>query len=490
MHMTFVRGIERSAKKTNALTRFRHWHFEIICKRCVHKVFIRWGALKTNPQCKYLLIQQTGIGNSTVEILTTLLGCIADDFTGATDLAGLLARSGVKVSLRIGVPNEPPKDTAAFEIIALKTRTWPVSDAVNECLSALNWLQKTGAEQFFWKYCSTFDSTAEGNIGPVAEALMAELNCEQTIYCPAFPENGRSIYMGNLFVEEHPLAESSMKDHPLTPMRDSNLMRLLKPQVTKPVGLVNRLAVARGGDVIKSSLDSLKKEGVAHVVVDAVADADLEAIAHACQNMPLITGGSALAMPLPYLYIKNGELSELSAQRVTPQTGNASIVLSGSCSAMTRQQVATYIQTTPSFKLDPIMIARDGVAAALGWLEDQPMDVVPILYATAEPEDVAAAQAELGLEMAGDTIEQALADIAVAACAKGIRRFLVAGGETSGAVTKALDISTLDVGDEIAPGVPWCFSNCGGNSIAIALKSGNFGKETFFADALKMLDEI
>ncbi len=178
--------------------------------------------------------------------MTTALGCIADDFTGATDLAGLLARSGVRVSLRIGVPSEPPADPAAFEVIALKSRTAPVGEAVAETRAALKWLQAAGARRFFWKYCSTFDSTAEGNIGPVAEALMADLGTDQTIYCPAFPENGRSIFMGNLFVGRQPLAESPMKDHPLTPMRDSNLVRLLEPQVTRPVGLADRLTVARG----------------------------------------------------------------------------------------------------------------------------------------------------------------------------------------------------------------------------------------------------
>ena len=219
--------------------------------------------------------------------MATILGCIADDFIGATDLAGLLARSGVRVSLRIGVPDEPPSNTAPFEVIALKSRTAPVSEAIAETTAALTWLQKAGAQRFFWKYCSTFDSTAEGNIGPVAEALMDALGASQTIYCPAFPENGRSIFMGNLFVGEQPLAESPMKDHPLTPMRDSNLMRLLEPQVTKPVGLANRLTVAQGPDALLARLNELESEGVAHVVVDAVANDDLSIIAEACRGMKL-----------------------------------------------------------------------------------------------------------------------------------------------------------------------------------------------------------
>lgn len=419
--------------------------------------------------------------------MTTVFGAIADDFTGATDLAGLLARSGVKVSLRMGIPNEPPTDTAPFEIIALKCRTAPVDEAVAECRAALGWLQAAGAKRFFWKYCSTFDSTAEGNIGPVAEALMQELGTQQTMYCPAFPENGRSIFMGNLFVGQHPLAESPMKDHPLTPMRDSNLMRLLQPQVTKPVGLVDRLAVDRGVDAVRAAMADLSSAGTAHVVIDAVANADLGIIAQACRDMPLMTGGSAVAAPLPGLYVQDGTLSADAARPTAPTLPQGAVLLSGSCSAMTRAQVAAYAGG-PKYRLDPLVLNRDGSAAALAWLADQPSDAAPLIFATAEPEDVKAAQAELGTAKAGEVVEAALAGIAVAARNRGIRRFVVAGGETSGAVTKALGVTQLDIGAEIAPGVPWTYCESDGHQIALTLKSGNFGAETFFADALSKLD--
>jgi uncharacterized protein YgbK (DUF1537 family) len=252
--------------------------------------------------------------------MSIMMGCIADDFTGATDLAGLLARSGAQVSLRIGVPDQAPANPAAFEVIALKCRTSPVDDAVAETRKALEWLRSAGATRFFWKYCSTFDSTAEGNIGPVAEALMADIGAQQTIYCPAFPENGRSIFMGTLFVGEQPLSQSSMKDHPLTPMRDSNLMRLLSPQVKGRVGLINRLTVAQGPDAIRVRMAQLHGEDVAHVVIDAVADADLYTIAEACQDMPLLTGGSAIAMPLPALYAKSHAIA--AETRVKPRPAN------------------------------------------------------------------------------------------------------------------------------------------------------------------------
>ncbi|MEC8245274.1 MAG: 3-oxo-tetronate kinase [Pseudomonadota bacterium] len=419
--------------------------------------------------------------------MATLLGCIADDFTGATDLAGLLARSGVQVSLRLGVPEAPPSDTAPFEVIALKCRTAPVAEAVAECRSALAWLQAAGANRFFWKYCSTFDSTAEGNIGPVAEALMADLGTDQTIYCPAFPENGRSIFMGNLFVGRQPLAESPMKDHPLTPMRDSNLMRLLEPQVTRPVGLADRLTVARGAPELRRHLARLCDDGVAHVVVDAVANEDLQTIAESCRDMILMTGGSAVAMPLPALYRGDGLLAADAPSLDRPDLPAGAVVLSGSCSAMTNEQVAAF-NGGPSLQLDPLELAETGHGAALEWLREQPAGTTPMIYATASPDAVRATQEHLGTARAGQLVENALADLAKAAFAAGRRRFVVAGGETSGAVSQALGLSRLDIGAEIAPGVPWTFASVDNEPIAITLKSGNFGDRDFFATALARLE--
>ncbi|MDW4498796.1 3-oxo-tetronate kinase [Sulfitobacter sp. D35] len=422
--------------------------------------------------------------------MSTLLGCIADDFTGATDLAGLLARSGRKVSLRIGLPEGPSDDPAPFEVIALKIRTAPVDTAVAEACAALDWLRAAGAERFFWKYCSTFDSTPEGNIGPVSEALMDRLGARQTIYCPAFPENGRSIFMGNLFVGRQPLAESPMKDHPLTPMRDSNLMRLLEPQVTGKVGLVDRLCVAQGAEAIRAELDRLAGQDIAHVVVDAVADADLDAIARACRDMALMTGGSAVAMPLPDLLAETGKLREGASRPEQPRLAPEAFVASGSCSAMTRAQVRSFLDAgRPGFRLRPEDLDRDGIGPARDWLQAQDLTQAPLVYASADPDDVRAAQDALGVARAGTLVEDALAELAVLARDLGARRFVVAGGETSGAVTGALGVARLDIGAEIAPGVPWCYCNSAGAEIALALKSGNFGTEDFFQGALEKLDE-
>ncbi|WP_224814709.1 3-oxo-tetronate kinase [Hasllibacter sp. MH4015] len=419
--------------------------------------------------------------------MATYLGCIADDFTGATDLAGILARGGVPVSLRIGVPSGPPEETAPFEVIALKIRNLPVAEAVAQARAALAWLQHAGAERVFWKYCSTFDSTPEGNIGPVAEALMDDLGTDQTIYCPAFPENGRSVFMGHLFVGRDPLAESPMRDHPLTPMRDSNLMRLLAPQVTRRVGLVDRMEVTRGA--VADRLATLRDEGVAHVIVDAVADADLSTIAAACEDMALVTGGSALARPLSALYVKDGAVGAAGDGHDTPLLPPETIVLSGSCSSMTNAQVAAYLATgAAGYRLDPLALAEAGPGPVLDWLAQQDLAQAPLIYATARPEDVRKAQDRLGTARAGSLVEEALAACARAGREMGARNFIVAGGETSGAVTQALGVDRLTIGAEIAPGVPWTYGRTDGADIALALKSGNFGAESFFSDARTGLD--
>ena len=423
--------------------------------------------------------------------MTTFLGCIADDFTGATDLASMLARSGVNVSLRIGVPLSTPENTAEIEVIALKTRSISASKAIEESLSALKWLKEAGAKKYFFKYCSTFDSTAEGNIGPVSEALMNELKVDQTIYCPAFPENGRSIYMGNLFVGQKLLSESSMKDHPLTPMNDSNLMRLLSAQVSRRVGLADRIVVNNGVNSLKEKLISLKENDVPHVIVDAVADTDLDTIASACQDMDYITGGSALAMPLAEFYKASGKISANDNSFMNKKLNTGSIILSGSCSEMTIIQVKNFIQRgAAAFQLDPIDLAENGVKKVLDWLSSQDFTKNIIIYATSDPDTVKKVQAELGVDMAGKIVEQGLSECAIAARELGIKNFIIAGGETSGAITKALNIRQLDIGIEIAPGVPWTFSGKRNNQIALSLKSGNFGSEEFFTEALSKLENL
>ncbi|WGH79108.1 3-oxo-tetronate kinase [Jannaschia ovalis] len=410
----------------------------------------------------------------------TFFGAIADDFTGATDLAAMLSRAGVPVTLRIGLPG-PGAVPAPFEVIALKIRTTPPEDAVSEARAALRWLRKQGAQRLFWKYCSTFDSTPQGNIGPVADALMNDLGVERTVHCPAFPENGRRVFMGKLFVGEELLSESPMKDHPLTPMRDSDLQRLLAPQVRRETALVALPVVRAGAAAIAEAIAARR----GHVVVDAVETEDLAAIAAAVAEMPLVCGGSAIAQPLPALWRAAGAVARADATLPVPAPGQ--VVLSGSCSAMTRKQVGRYLDAgATGYRLDPLELAKGQLTHAREWLAAQDPAAPKIIFATAEPKSVAAAQEALGVTRAGALVEEALAQLAQDARAMGIARIVVAGGETSGAVTRALGVESLTLGPEIAPGVPWCFT---GDGAALALKSGNFGAETFFTDAFALLGD-
>lgn len=442
--------------------------------------------------------------------MNILLGCIADDFTGATDLAGLLARSGMPVRLHLGVPDADSTETedqARFEIIALKCRNSPASEAVEQVLQAYRWLSSRSARRLYWKYCSTFDSTADGNIGPVADALLDAIAADRdmelplmTLHCPAFPENGRSVYMGQLFVGNQLLHESPMKDHPLTPMRDSDIGRLLGAQTKRSVGKLSHPDIGRDQDDIRASLDQLAEQGVTHVIGDAVSDADLVALVRATERFPLICGGSALALHLPALFRVRGFLSSADVQTPSPAPQGAELVLSGSCSEMTRKQIQAWSSAAPSLMLDPLKLnTPEGRDAAMADF-DKALHAAAqsskalLVYASAAPEVVRQAQEVLGVEAAGGLIESVLAECAVHAIANGVRRLVVAGGETSGAVSLALGIRQLAVGHEIVPGVPWCRAevhdgvHADTQQIAIALKSGNFGGEYFFIEALQRIE--
>lgn len=410
------------------------------------------------------------------------LGCIADDITGASDLAALVARSGAAVSLRIGLPAADPDsaELAEVEVIALKIRSIPADQAVAAAMAARDWLIRAGAARLYWKYCSTFDSTAQGNIGPVAQALLAAGTGAQTLHAPGFPENGRRVFMGNLFVGRQPLAESPMRDHPLNPMRDSDLTRLLSAQLGQAVGLVDWPTIAAGPDAIAAAIAA----GPAHLIADSIRDEDLAALAQAGAGLPLLCGGSAFAAQLPAVLRARGELPPASPGNIPDLPGGPALVLSGSCSAMTRRQVAAFAPLVPTLRLDPLRLAETGPAEAAAWVRAQ--TGTALVHAAAEPDQVAAAQGALGVERAGNLVEQALSAAAAAGRARGVTRFVVAGGESSGAVVQALGVSGLQIGPEIAPGVPWCVACDQGGTFAITLKSGNFGAEDFFARALQL----
>ena len=417
------------------------------------------------------------------------LGCIADDLTGATDLALMLSREGLKTVQTIGVPDKGlDLSDADAVVVALKSRTNPVREAVDLSLSAARTLKAQGARNLFFKYCSTFDSTDEGNIGPVAEELLRFAGGDFTLACPAFPANGRTVYRGHLFVNGVPLHESPRKDHPLTPMRDSNLVRVLQRQTKLSVGLVAFEDVEAGVEAVRAAFKRERAAGHQVVVVDALTDRHLRTIGLASADLALITGGSGVAMGLPEAFQAEGATSAAPGQGFAAPAGRAAI-LAGSCSAATRRQIEVAISAgLPAFQVDPLALASGDVtpATVLDWIAAQVESRPVLVYSSADPDEVGRVQAALGRAHAGEAVERALAAIAQALVQRGVTRLIVAGGETSGAVVGALDVKALAIGPEIDPGVPWTRTRSG-TDLALALKSGNFGAPDFFLKAWSLL---
>jgi uncharacterized protein YgbK (DUF1537 family) len=419
-----------------------------------------------------------------------LLGCIADDLTGATDLALMLTRSGMRTVQIMGVPDSSTNlDGFDAVVVALKSRTNPVEEAIAWSLAAADQLRARGARQLFFKYCSTFDSTDRGNIGPVAEALIEKVGGKVAIVCPAFPANKRSVYMGNLFVGDVPLAESPMKDHPLTPMRDSNLVRVLQRQTKMKVGLVPFAIVDQGAPAIARAFEAAAADGCRFLVVDAVTDRHLVEMGTAAVDMPLITGGSGVAMGLPENFVRKGLMKAASAPSSMAAKPGRAAILAGSCSEATRGQVrAAMAAGLPTLRLDPLSLAAGTTTAddAVAWAKGQDASRPFLIYSSNEPAAVAEVQKKLGREEAGAVVERTLATVARRLGDLGVTRLIVAGGETSGAVVGALGISAIEIGPEIDPGVPWTRSLDGGG-LVLALKSGNFGAPDFFLKAWRLL---
>ncbi|MEO8012560.1 MAG: 3-oxo-tetronate kinase [Polaromonas sp.] len=424
---------------------------------------------------------------------TLLLGCIADDFTGATDLANNLVRAGMRVVQAIGVPDQPLDTPADAVVVALKSRTLPVNDAIAQSLEALRWLQAQGAQQIYFKYCSTFDSTAQGNIGPVTEALMAALGSDFTIATPAFPDNQRTVFKGHLFVGDVLLNESGMQNHPLTPMTDANLVRVLQAQCRRKVGLIDYKVVAQGESAIRDRIEQLRADGVGVAVVDAISNDDLMRLGPALKNMPLVTAGSGVAIGLP----ANFGIAPSSTASVLPAAIGLQAVVSGSCSLATNRQVQAFIQTgRPALALDPLQIAaaqavgKDIVAETLAWAEPLLAQGPVLIYSSADANAVRSVQGQLGVEAAGALVERTLAAIALGLVEYGVRQLVVAGGETSGACVNALAITQMKIGPQIDPGVPWCHAQtnaAGIDGLHLTLKSGNFGTDDFFSKAFTRL---
>jgi uncharacterized protein YgbK (DUF1537 family) len=427
-----------------------------------------------------------------------ILGCIADDLTGATDLCNNLVRSGMRVVLTVDVPRTEESLPADAVVVALKSRTIPPAKAVEQSLAACRWLRKHGVRQIYFKICSTFDSTPNGNIGPVIEALMDELNCEFSAVVPSFPDNERTVYRGHLFVGDSLLSESGMRNHPLTPMTDANLVRFLAQQIygskKRKVGLIDYRSVARSVEAVRERIRCLQSSGVSIAIADSVSNDDLQRLAAALGDHPFVTAGSGLAIGLSAQW---GIKASPDSARLPAASGRKAII-SGSCSVATNEQVKYFIQAGGSAcMLDPMELASNGdkqIERAIAWADAQwdrdPAQIL-LVYSTAKPAALKESQEQLGEERSGELVEHALSHIARAFVQQGAGRLVVAGGETSGVCIRALDVEQVQIGPQIDPGVPWCFGSsplAQGTGIHLALKSGNFGTSDFFTKAFRMLE--
>jgi uncharacterized protein YgbK (DUF1537 family) len=410
------------------------------------------------------------------------LGVIADDFTGATDIASFLVENGVETVQFNGVPTVPAPECQAI-VISLKTRACPPETAVSTSLSALDWLKNQGCTQIYFKYCSTFDSTARGNIGPVTDALMDALETPFTVFSPALPVNGRTVYQGYLFVQGQLLSESGMRHHPVNPMTDSYLPRLVEAQSRGRCAVIPVSVIERGAGALREALTRSREQGYRYAVLDTLDDRHLAIQGEALCDWPLITGGSGLA-------------AGLARHRATTSTGDArqlgyplagpGAVLSGSCSSMTQRQVEHYQKRAPTIHLDIARCIDEGDRMAyahelVAWFMDQHSQLAPLIAATTAPEALADIQRQFGAEQASLAVEALFAILSAMLADRGVTRFIVAGGETSGVVTQSLGITGFHIGPPISPGVPWV--NALDKPVSLALKSGNFGDEAFFSHA-------
>ena len=420
------------------------------------------------------------------------LGCIADDYTGASDLANTLTRCGLRTVQTIGVPADaltlPEVDAV---VVSLKSRSIEADLAVSRSRAADKWLRGRGADHVLFKICSTFDSTDAGNIGPVMDALRADSGDAIVLVTPAFPETGRTVYQGNLFVGSVPLNESPLRDHPLNPMHDSNLVRVLARQSKTRVGLVDLAAIAHGSDAVRARLVELSGKGFGAAIADAVFERDLETIGNVALDHRLSVGASGFGLGLARALVASGRIKPAASNAASEAPlGGPAACLAGSCSQATLQQIACAEQTMPVLHLDPdqVITGKGEAQRALAWARERLKDGAILIASSATPDQVAALQSRHGRDAAGHAIEQAMADIAEGLVQSGVRRLVVAGGETSGAVVDRLRIPGFLVGAEIAAGVPVLRAVGGkGGDMLLALKSGNFGGPEFFSDALELM---
>ncbi|PYG50424.1 uncharacterized protein YgbK (DUF1537 family) [Pantoea sp. AG1095] len=411
------------------------------------------------------------------------LGVIADDFTGATDIASFLVQNGLPTIQFNGVPESHDALSAQAIVISLKSRSCPAQQAIDQSLAALQWLQQQGCDRFYFKYCSTFDSTEQGNIGPVTDALLAALGETQTVISPSLPVNGRTVYQGYLFVADQLLSESGMRHHPVTPMTDSNLVRLMTRQAKGQAAVINAAQLDQGADAVRAQLDTLKAQGINYVVLDALHEQHLLTQGEALKETRLVTGGSGLAIGIARAWATQQQNSD--AEHAGRPQGDRAVVISGSCSQMTNRQVQAYRQQAPSHEVlvERCLDNTESYAQELcDWVEaHHQSDLAPLLFATADAQQLQAIQQQYGAARSSEAVEQLFAAVTRELKTRGWQRFIVAGGETSGVVAQSLGVTAFHIGPMISPGVPWVRDIH--QPLSLALKSGNFGDEQFFARA-------
>ncbi|WP_255610243.1 3-oxo-tetronate kinase [Pantoea sp. DY-17] len=411
------------------------------------------------------------------------LGVIADDFTGATDIASFLVQNGLPTIQFNGVPESHDALSAQAIVISLKSRSCPAQQAIDQSLAALQWLQQQGCDRFYFKYCSTFDSTEQGNIGPVTDALLAALGETQTVISPSLPVNGRTVYQGYLFVGDQLLSESGMRHHPVTPMTDSNLVRLMTRQAKGQAAVINAAQLDQGADAVRAQLDTLKAQGINYVVLDALHEQHLLTQGEALKETRLVTGGSGLAIGIARAWATQQQNSD--AEHAGRPQGDRAVVISGSCSQMTNRQVQAYRQQAPSHEVlvERCLDNTESYAQELcDWVAaHHQSDLAPLLFATADAQQLQAIQQQYGAARSSEAVEQLFAAVTRELKTRGWQRFIVAGGETSGVVAQSLGVTAFHIGPMISPGVPWVRDIH--QPLSLALKSGNFGDEQFFARA-------
>ncbi|WP_225608141.1 3-oxo-tetronate kinase [Pantoea sp. PNT03] len=411
------------------------------------------------------------------------LGVIADDFTGATDIASFLVQNGLPTIQFNGVPESHDALSAQAIVISLKSRSCPAQQAIDQSLAALQWLQQQGCDRFYFKYCSTFDSTEQGNIGPVTDALLAALGETQTVISPSLPVNGRTVYQGYLFVADQLLSESGMRHHPVTPMTDSNLVRLMTRQAKGQAAVINAAQLDQGADAVRAQLDTLKAQGINYVVLDALHEQHLLTQGEALKETRLVTGGSGLAIGIARAWATQQQNSD--AEHAGRPQGDRAVVISGSCSQMTNRQVQAYRQQAPSHEVlveRCLDNAKSYAQELCDWVEaNHQSELAPLLFATADAQQLQAIQQQYGAARSSEAVEQLFAAVTRELKTRGWQRFIVAGGETSGVVAQSLGVTAFHIGPMISPGVPWVRDIH--QPLSLALKSGNFGDEQFFARA-------